>query len=282
VRKAGGVPVSAPAWTTFDRDGVRLACLDFGGQGPSALLLHGLAGHAGEWAETASWLTQSHRVLALDCRGHGRSERAPVDVSRAAHVADVVFAIEQLEIGPVVLAGQSLGGHLAILVAARHPTLVRALVVAEASPAGAGAKGAAALAAEVGASLARWPVPFASREAAVTFFGGPSVCADAWAAGLERHEDGWWPAFDVEVMARTLREGVADDQWEQWRRIRCPTLVVRGASGTLELADAEAMVRQLPGARRVEIAGAGHDVHLDRPAAWREAVWDFLGSLNGA
>ncbi len=282
MREAGGAPVSAPAWTTLDRDGMRLACLDFGGQGPPALLLHGLAGHAGEWAQTAGWLTQSHRVLALDCRGHGRSERAPADVSRAAHAADVVFAIEQLELGAVALAGQSLGGHLAILVAARHPKLVRALIVAEASPAGAGAKGAAALAADVGASLARWPVPFASREAAVTFFGGPSVSADAWAAGLERRDDGWWPAFDVEVMVRTLREGVAEDQWEQWRRISCPTLVVRGASGTLEPGDAEAMVRQLPDARRVEIAGAGHDVHLEQPIAWREAVCGFLGSLGGA
>jgi pimeloyl-ACP methyl ester carboxylesterase len=38
----------------FERDGVRLAATDFGGGGPAVLLLHGLAGHAGEWAETAA------------------------------------------------------------------------------------------------------------------------------------------------------------------------------------------------------------------------------------
>jgi hypothetical protein len=72
----------------FERGGVRLAGLDFGGEGPAALLLHGLAGYAGEWAEAARWLTGRCRVLALDARGHGGSERSPADVSRAAHVAD--------------------------------------------------------------------------------------------------------------------------------------------------------------------------------------------------
>jgi pimeloyl-ACP methyl ester carboxylesterase len=130
-------PPRSIGWNLLHREGVQIACLDFGGRGPPVLLLHGLAGHAAEWTDTARWLTESHRVLALDLRGHGRSEHAPGDVSRGAHVADVAFATERLGSAPVVLVGQSLGGHLAMLVAARHPTLVRGLVVVEASPAGA-------------------------------------------------------------------------------------------------------------------------------------------------
>lgn len=268
-----------PDWHTLNREGVRLACLDFGGDGPPALLLHGLAGHAGEWSETAGWLTHSHRVLALDQRGHGRSERRPDDLSTEARIADVAFAIEQLDLAPVVLVGQSLGGHLAMLVAAGHPELVRALIVLEASPAGAGAAGATRLANEVGESLARWPVPFVSSEAAVEFFGGPSVSADAWAAGLERRGDGFWPAFEIEVMKQTLRQAVEQDHWLDWRGLACPTLVVRGAAGTLALVDAE-MMGQRSGVRVVEIADAGHDVHLERPEQWRQAVCAFLSSLG--
>ena len=169
------------AWLSLERDGEQLACRDFGGRGPPVLLLHGLAGHAGEWAETASWLTERFRVLAPDARGHGRSERVPLDVSRAAHVADVVFVVERLQLGPVVLVGQSLGGHAALLAAAERPDLVRGLFVAEASPAG-GDEGEVA---SVGKALASWPVPFPSREAAAEFFGGPSLRAEAWADGLE-------------------------------------------------------------------------------------------------
>src|SRR6266511_2165482 len=99
------------SWLKLEREGVSLACLDFGGDGPPVLLLHGLAGHAAEWAETAGWLTAYHRVLALEQRGHGRSDRAPTDVSRAAYVIDAVAVIEALALQPVILIGESLGGH---------------------------------------------------------------------------------------------------------------------------------------------------------------------------
>jgi pimeloyl-ACP methyl ester carboxylesterase len=91
----------------FERDGVLLAGIDFGGDGRPALLLHGLAGYAGEWAETAGWLSERARVVALDARGHGSSERFPADVSRAAHVADAAFVVERLGLGGVVVVGHS-------------------------------------------------------------------------------------------------------------------------------------------------------------------------------
>lgn len=59
------------------RDGVRLAWRDFGGDGPAVLLLHGLAGHAEEWAQTASWLTARWRVVALDAAGTGAASGSP-------------------------------------------------------------------------------------------------------------------------------------------------------------------------------------------------------------
>ena len=265
----------AGTWLFLERDGVRFACCDFGGDGPPVLLLHGLAGHAGEWAETAGWLTQRYRVLALEARGHGRSGRVPPDVSPAAHVADAAFAIERLGLAQTALVGQSLGGLTALLVAAERPDLVRGLVVADASPA-ADDDGTVA---EVGEALRSWPVPFASREAAVEFFGGPSLSTEAWVAGLEQRDGGLWPRFDVEVMVRTLSDAVGRSYWREWERVRCPVLVVRAGHGTVPAAEAQAMVRRTGQARLVELAGAEHDLHLDRPGEWREAVTAFLASL---
>src|SRR4051812_44998403 len=127
------------AGCTPTTDGVRLAWCDLGGDGQPVLLLHGLAGHADEWRQTASWLTQRCRVVALDARGHGRSQRLPDDVSPAAQVADASFTIEHLGLSPVVVVGQSLGGLTALSLADERPDLVRGLVVVDASPAGAGA-----------------------------------------------------------------------------------------------------------------------------------------------
>ena len=69
---------------TVVRDGTRLVCRDWGGSGRPVLLLHGLAGHAGEWDVPAQRLSPRYRVVAVDQRGHGARERYPRDVSRAA------------------------------------------------------------------------------------------------------------------------------------------------------------------------------------------------------
>ena len=90
-------------WVPVTGRDARLEALDFGGEGPSVLLLHGLAGTAVEWEETAAWLSATHHVVALDQRGHGRSERRPADVSREAFVADALAAIDELALAPAVL-----------------------------------------------------------------------------------------------------------------------------------------------------------------------------------
>jgi pimeloyl-ACP methyl ester carboxylesterase len=262
-------------WVSIEGRDVRLEARDFGGDGPAVLLLHGLAGTASEWEETASWLSKTHRVVALDQRGHGRSERRPTDVSRTAFVADAVATIEQLGLAPVVLIGQSLGGHTALLVAAEQPGLVRALVVAEASPADVEPDAPE----RVGALLSAWPVPFPSREAVLEFFGGNSPRARAWAENFVEGEGGLVPAFDVDVMVATLA-AASTAYWDEWASISVPTLVVRAESGDLTAAEADAMIAAHPPATLVSVPGAGHDVHLDAPAAWRSAVEGFLAGLS--
>ena len=259
------------------RDGVRLACLDFGGDGPAALLLHGLAGHAGEWAQTASWLTARCRVVAYDARGHGHSEQAPEDVSREAHVADAAFVIEKLGLAPAIVIGQSLGGHTALLLAAQRPELVRGVVLAEAGP----SDGEATEAAQVGEALAAWPLPFATREAALDFFGEPGLRAEAWVDGFEQRGDGWWPRFDPPVMEATLRAAMERPSWAAWERIGCPVLVVRAHDGSLTERVARDMFRRNRRARVVALPG-GHDVHLDAPAEWQAAVEAFLTAAAGS
>jgi pimeloyl-ACP methyl ester carboxylesterase len=200
---------------TLEREGVRLAATDFGGTGPSVLLLHGLGGHTGEWTDTAAWMTATHRVAALDARGHGESERHPEDVSLEARVADVVFAVEQHHLAPVTLIGQSLGAITALLVAAEHPELVSALVLVDADP----AEGDEAIVGDTIAVLASWPDP----------------------------------QFDLDVMERTLRETLGRSFWPEWDRLACPTLVLLGENGIVAPKDADAMskrarVIEIPGA----------------------------------
>lgn len=268
-------------WVLLVRDGVELACRDFGGVGHPVVLLHGLAGYAEEWKGTASWLTAQAHVWAFDARGHGRSTRQPSDVSHGARVDDVVFALDRLALGPVVLVGQSLGGLTALSVAARHAERVRGLVLVEASPSD--GVDARVMADEIAEALRRWPVPFPSRETALAFlmerFGGP-LAAGAWADGLEEAADGWRPQFDVDVMRETLIAVLSEPTWADWAQIECPTLIVRGENGTLSAETAAGMAARRPGVKEVEIAGAGHDVHLEQPQSWQSALGRFLEQLS--
>jgi pimeloyl-ACP methyl ester carboxylesterase len=237
------------------------------------LLLHGLAGHAEEWAQTAAWLAGRCHVVALDARGHGRSERRPADVSRAALVADAAFVIRRLNLAPAVVVGQSLGGLTALSLAARRPDLVRALVLVEASPDG-GGEGVEATVSDLGAALRTWPVPFASRATAEAFFAerfGSRLAAEAWTSGLESRDDGWWPRFDIDVMTRMLRDAIARPSWDEWERVTSPALVVTAS---------ETEMRRRPGTRIVTLPGAAHDLHLDRPAEWQDVLTSFLDSLE--
>ncbi|MFF7097496.1 alpha/beta fold hydrolase [Streptomyces rubradiris] len=253
------------------RGGVRLVCRDGGGPGPAVVLLHGLAGHAGEWDALAERLSGRHRVVAIDQRGHGASERHPGDVSRAAFVADVVAVAARLGLERPVLVGQSLGGHTALLTAAAHPALVRALVLVEAAPRAPAPRAPVT----IGAWLDSWPVPFPSRAAAVSFFGGGPV-GEGWAAGLERHEDGWRPRFDRDVMVAALAETARRSSLPAWWRVGCPALVVFARSSLIPGPDIDAMLAGRPPTVAVSVPGTGHDLHLERPDVLHELLEGFL------
>ncbi|WP_426364972.1 alpha/beta fold hydrolase [Streptomyces sp. E-08] len=263
-------------WTerTLVRDGVRLSCRDWGGSGPGTLLLHGLAGHCGEWDAVARLLRDAgHRVVALDQRGHGGGERHPGDVSRAAYVADVAEVVGQLGLVRPLLVGQSLGGHTALLTAAAHPGLPRALVLVEAGPGGA----EPGLPERIGGWLRAWPVPFPSREAAVAYLGnGKRAVGEGWADGLEARGDGFWPRFDPDVMERSLDEIAHRAFWQEWSAVDCPALVVLGEDGIIGGGEYAEMARLRPGLHGLSLPGAGHDVHLERPDELGRVILDFV------
>lgn len=115
-----------------DIGGQQIHLVDHGGEGPPLLLVHGLAGSAVDWRDVAPALAAHHHVVALDLPGFGRSPHGPrrASISRYQHVVAQVAA----HVGggrPVVLVGNSMGGLVAMLVAARNPQRVAALVLVD-------------------------------------------------------------------------------------------------------------------------------------------------------
>ncbi|MDT0572865.1 alpha/beta hydrolase [Streptomyces sp. DSM 3412] len=264
-------------------DGVRLAHRDHTpphAHDRTLLLLHGLAGHMGEWDDLLPpLLADGHRVVMYDGRGHGASTRRPADMSRAACVRDAVTVISELGLAlpgqaPLTLVGQSLGGHTAFLAAAAHPDLLDSLILIEAGP----GDPAPTLPAQIAAWLDSWPTPFDSPSRAADFFGHV-----AWSRNLERRADGWYPRVDRTTMLAAIEEVAETSYLREWAAVTCPALVVRGADGTMSAADAARMPSgRSPGTRTdlTVVEDAGHDVHLDQPGRLHAAMCEFLNSLE--
>ncbi|MGW0563052.1 alpha/beta fold hydrolase [Streptomyces sp. NPDC003016] len=271
-------------------DGVRLAAWEFAdppkGSGETdrasgVLLLHGLMGRAAHWAGTARWLSERCRAVALDQRGHGRSEK-PADgpYTREAYVADAEAAVEQLGLAPVTLIGHSMGALTAWQLAAKRPDLVRAVVICDMRASALGA------ASQRGWEdwFKSWPVPFATLADVRKWFGEddpwverPSPArGEFFAEVMAERADGWHPLFSRRQMLASRETWVYEAHWEELALVQCPTLVVRGLDGELGRAEAQEMVRVLPRGQYAEVVDAGHLIHYDRPDGWRAAIEPFL------
>ncbi|MET4926797.1 alpha/beta hydrolase [Streptomyces sp. PSRA5] len=276
-------------------DGLRLAAWEFAaqpeertgaGRTPGVLLLHGLMGRASHWASTARWLAGRHRAVALDQRGHGRSDKPPeAPYTREAYVSDAEAAIEQLGLAPVTLVGHAMGALTAWQLAAKRPDLVGALIICDMR---ASALGAASQR-EWDDWFGTWPVPFASLADVRKWFGEDDPWLERpnpgrgefFAEVMTERADGWWPVFSRSQMLTSRATWVHDAHWEELAQVRCPTLVVRCLDGELGRAEAQEMVRVLPRGQYAEVDDGGHLVHYAQPDAWRAAIEPFLdGALT--
>src|SRR5438128_1702358 len=107
-----------PTEQTLLVNNIRLHLRDWGGEGPPLLLLHGLASSCHIWDLVAPQLRQVSRVIALDQRGHGESEKTEGGYDFASVTADLRAVVEALQLERPILVGHSWGGNVVVEYAA--------------------------------------------------------------------------------------------------------------------------------------------------------------------
>jgi pimeloyl-ACP methyl ester carboxylesterase len=123
-----------PRTVTVQHDGLEIAALDWGGDGPPLLLQHPNGFCAGVFDPLARRLRGEYRPIGVDVRGHGASER-PADLADCSFVngaRDVLAVLDALAVPEVVVLGQSMGGGVSVLLESLRPGTVRGALLCEA------------------------------------------------------------------------------------------------------------------------------------------------------
>ena len=126
--------MSDPKPVTVEHDGLRIAALDWGGDGPPLLLLHPNGFCAGFFDPLAHELRADFHPIGVDVRGHGASDR-PADLGDCTFphaTGDVLAVLDALGLEEVVALGHSMGGAITILLDERRPGIVRRALLCEA------------------------------------------------------------------------------------------------------------------------------------------------------
>lgn len=231
------------------------------------ICVHGLTRSRRDFEPLARALAVSHRVVCPDMPGRGASDwlRDPLEYQMSTYVADAIALIARLDVESVAWLGTSMGGLLGMSLAALEGTPVRRLILNEAGP-----LICAASLERIGAYVGCAP-RFASFAAAETYVRtvsapfGPHADSE-WRflteSVVRQTHDGQWemsydPAIATRFNARVAHQDL--DLWPLYDRIRCPTLVIRGAeSDVLSRETVAEMAVRGPRADAVELAGIGH------------------------
>jgi pimeloyl-ACP methyl ester carboxylesterase len=206
-----------------------------------------------DWARLLPHLEPSFRCVVPDLRGHGLSDFRQADFSYSAMRDDVVALIEQEGLERPHLVGFSMGAEVLLNLELAHPGTAASLVL-------------------VGASTGSPP----DRAG----FGEDVGEVVHWPNGLKRlHEakhgkEHWRTIFRLVAGTWTDRPELSDDVLSG---LRCPTLIVQGADEfAFKRRQAGQIVAAAANARRVEVPGADHPVHLQKATVVNALIRDFL------
>lgn len=250
-------------------DGISLAVNEWPGKGPAIVCIHGLTANHTCWASMADILAPDYRLIAYDLRGRGESDKPDKGYSLEIHGEDLGRLLDRFGLKKAIVMGHSLGAHIALRFAVKHPARVSKLVLVD---------GGLDVRAEIFDSLkpaiGRLGVEFQSIEAFLQFIRALPMFEGRWNDYLERYF-----RYDVEalpsgaVRSKAAKHAIEEELanlererlWVWHHRVRCPTLIFRAPDGLLTPTDclmtqeeAEAIAAAIPKSKLVVVPKTNH------------------------
>lgn len=261
--------------TYTSQDGLTLFYREYAAAQPrgSVVCLPGLTRNSRDFTALATHLAERYRVLTPDLRGRGNSQW-DAQLTRyhpKVYYQDVLQLLSVADTGPAAIVGTSLGGILAMSLAALSPDRVAGIVINDIGPEIA-PEGVARVASYVGVRAAPGTWANAIAQAKQSYDGAyPDFTDTDWSAFVRashrERADGTVVADYDPGIGEAMRAATGTlDLWPMWGTIRKPVLAIRGSlSDILSAATFDRMSREKPGLIRIEVPNRGHVPLLNEP-----------------
>lgn len=266
----------AYAWAS---DGVRLHYEVLGRSGaPAVLMIQGLGADKHGWDMQRYRLALQYRVIALDNRGAGRSDKPFGTYSLEQMADDAITVLDTVGVDRAHVVGASMGGAITQIVALKHPERVRSITLActacrnhpwrreliSSWATAASEHGMGAMTKEA----ARWVIgPRSFRRLSPAF---------GWLGPLAMSR----PAHSFVAQVRAIL-ATEDSMADQLSSVTAPALVVVGNQDILTpRGDSEELAERLPNAELVVISGAAHGLMVEHASTFNRVLLEFLGRVT--
>lgn len=282
--------MAEPTMKRVKGDGLKIQLAQWDGAGKVVLCVHGITANCRCWDVVAASLSPRHRVVAMDLRGRGGSDKPPSGYSLEHHMRDIHHIIGEIGADRVVLMGHSLGAFISLAFSARHPDLVDRLVLFDG-----------------GGKLSEKQMNnvFKGIQPALDRLGKVFPSADAYIEAMKQapYIHPWSPVIDtyyryeiqpvpggvqtnidpahIQEEAANVRKVEPDTLYA---KVTCPVLILRATQGLLSQEDlllpeevVARMVEEIPHATRVDLEGLNHYGVVFQPSPIRDkALLSFL------
>lgn len=246
------------------------------GQGEPLVFIHGLGSSTRDWELQVGEFSKDYRVITLDLRGHGQSDKPGGRYSMPMFADDVVGLLKALDIEAAHVVGLSLGGMVAFQLALDFPGMVKTLVIVNSFP-------------EVVIRSFKDLLDALQRFAIVRLKGMRKM-GEVLASRLFPKEEhapiraifaDRWAENDTRAYQNTMKAILGWSVTKRLGTIQCPTLVIAADQDYTPVAHKEAYTKLIPSAQLVVIPDSRHATPVEHPEVFNATLREFLRSRKG-